>query len=151
MVHAGHGGEVVFVDRVTVHLGHGIRRIGDGQQVVIAGVGKTVVGDLRFEEETEVVTVVMIPTITASQNPLVRADMVFFETANGGAVFSSGSIAWAVNSCPKTARPVNGQKRSAETGGWRSGWQKKNRPVTSPFTGSRRNWAGCSLPACPPR
>jgi N,N-dimethylformamidase len=33
--------------------------------------------------------------ITASTNPLVRADMVFFETLNGGAVFSTGSIAWA--------------------------------------------------------
>jgi N,N-dimethylformamidase len=29
-----------------------------------------------------------------SVNPLVRADMVFFETPNGGAVFSTGSIAW---------------------------------------------------------
>ena len=27
-------------------------------------------------------------------NPLVRSDMVFFETENGGAVFSTGSIAW---------------------------------------------------------
>ena len=29
-----------------------------------------------------------------SQNPEVRADMTFFETPNGGAVFSTGSIAW---------------------------------------------------------
>src|SRR5919204_287319 len=29
------------------------------------------------------------------QNPLVRADMVFFECPNGGAVFSTGSIAYA--------------------------------------------------------
>ncbi len=29
-----------------------------------------------------------------TQDPLVRADMVFFETPNGGAVFSVGSIAW---------------------------------------------------------
>jgi N,N-dimethylformamidase len=35
--------------------------------------------------------------ITASTNPLVRADMVFFETLNGGAVFSAGSIAWAAS------------------------------------------------------
>jgi N,N-dimethylformamidase len=27
-------------------------------------------------------------------NPLVRADMVYFECPNGGAVFSTGSIAW---------------------------------------------------------
>ncbi len=30
-----------------------------------------------------------------AQNPAVRADLVFFETGNGGAVFSTGSIAWA--------------------------------------------------------
>ena len=29
-----------------------------------------------------------------TENPLVRADMVFFETAGGGAVFSTGSISW---------------------------------------------------------
>jgi N,N-dimethylformamidase len=32
-----------------------------------------------------------------AQNPEVRADMTFFETANGGAVFSVGSIAWAAS------------------------------------------------------
>ena len=32
--------------------------------------------------------------ITGSQNDLVRADMTFFETESGGAVFSVGSIAW---------------------------------------------------------
>lgn len=34
------------------------------------------------------------PNVTGSFSPLVRADMVFFETAAGGAVFSTGSIAW---------------------------------------------------------
>ena len=34
------------------------------------------------------------PTIDGSQNPDVRADLTFFETPNGGAVFSTGSIAW---------------------------------------------------------
>ncbi|HUN46794.1 MAG TPA: hypothetical protein VMU85_09745, partial [Stellaceae bacterium] len=29
------------------------------------------------------------------QNPQIRADMVFFEAPNGGAVFSTGSIAYA--------------------------------------------------------
>jgi N,N-dimethylformamidase len=33
--------------------------------------------------------------ITGSTSPLVRADLVFYETMNGGAVFSTGSIAWA--------------------------------------------------------
>jgi len=32
--------------------------------------------------------------ITGSQSDLVRADMTFFETESGGAVFSVGSIAW---------------------------------------------------------
>jgi N,N-dimethylformamidase len=31
----------------------------------------------------------------AQQNTMVHADMVFFETPSGGAVFSTGSIAWA--------------------------------------------------------
>jgi len=31
------------------------------------------------------------------QNPLVRADMTFFETPGGGAVFSVGSIAWGAS------------------------------------------------------
>ena len=30
-----------------------------------------------------------------TQNPSVRSDMVFFETPNGGAVWSASSIAWA--------------------------------------------------------
>ncbi|MHB1128583.1 MAG: N,N-dimethylformamidase beta subunit family domain-containing protein [Ilumatobacteraceae bacterium] len=35
-----------------------------------------------------------LPQLGLSQDP-IRADMVFFETNNGGAVFSVGSIAWA--------------------------------------------------------
>jgi N,N-dimethylformamidase len=35
------------------------------------------------------------PGLGGSENPLVRADMVFFETRAGGAVFATGSIAWA--------------------------------------------------------
>jgi N,N-dimethylformamidase len=35
------------------------------------------------------------PGMDGLQDPKVRADMVFFETPNGGAVFSTGSIAWA--------------------------------------------------------
>ena len=33
------------------------------------------------------------------EDPDIRADMVFYETANGGAVFSTGSIAWAGSLC----------------------------------------------------
>ncbi len=35
------------------------------------------------------------PDMTGTQSDMIRSDMVFFETAGGGAVFSTGSIAWA--------------------------------------------------------
>ena len=35
------------------------------------------------------------PATTGSQSDLVRADLVFFETPSGGAVFAASSIAWA--------------------------------------------------------
>jgi len=35
------------------------------------------------------------PDITGTQSDLIRADLTFFETPGGGAVFSVGSIAWA--------------------------------------------------------
>lgn len=35
------------------------------------------------------------PGMDGIESPLVRADMVFFETLKGGAVFSTGSIGWA--------------------------------------------------------
>lgn len=34
---------------------------------------------------------------TGLMDPLIRADLVFYEVAGGGAVFSTGSIAWASN------------------------------------------------------
>src|SRR5262249_3439988 len=37
---------------------------------------------------------IQVPGQGGTQSPLVRADMVFFETAGGGAVFSVGSINW---------------------------------------------------------
>jgi len=37
---------------------------------------------------------VMTPDLSGSQHELVRADLAFFETPAGGAVFSAGSIAW---------------------------------------------------------
>ena len=43
---------------------------------------------LRTKEDFE--AAVSVP----SPDPLVRADMVFFETPSGGAVFSVGSISW---------------------------------------------------------
>jgi N,N-dimethylformamidase len=39
------------------------------------------------------------PVMDGLDNPLVRAEMVFFETPAGGAVFATGSIAWAASLC----------------------------------------------------
>jgi N,N-dimethylformamidase len=36
----------------------------------------------------------ILPGQGGTENPKVRSDMVYFETPNGGAVFSVGSIAW---------------------------------------------------------
>lgn len=43
--------------------------------------------------------VILVPhgAIGAQHNPAIRADMVFFECPNGGAVFSTGSIAYAAS------------------------------------------------------
>ncbi len=45
---------------------------------------------LPVTDETDV----MAPNLTGSQSDRVRADLIFFETPSGGAVFSTGSIAW---------------------------------------------------------
>jgi N,N-dimethylformamidase len=37
---------------------------------------------------------ITVPGQGGTESPKVRADMVFFETPNGGAVFSVGSINW---------------------------------------------------------
>jgi N,N-dimethylformamidase len=38
---------------------------------------------------------VTYPGLGGTENELVRADMVFYETPKGGAVWSSSSIAWS--------------------------------------------------------
>ena len=43
------------------------------------------------------------PAMSGDENPEVRADMVFFEGPKGGAVFSTGSIAWATSLCHHNA------------------------------------------------
>jgi N,N-dimethylformamidase len=47
-------------------------------------------GYLRAVEEVEVMT----PGLNGTQDPDVRADMVYFKTPSGGGVFATGSIAW---------------------------------------------------------
>ena len=37
------------------------------------------------------------PAMSGEDNNRVRADMVFYELASGGAVFSTGSITWAAS------------------------------------------------------
>jgi N,N-dimethylformamidase len=39
------------------------------------------------------------PAMSGDENPMVRADMVFLEAPMGGAVFSTGSVAWATSLC----------------------------------------------------
>jgi N,N-dimethylformamidase len=46
-----------------------------------------------YQVTAEDVTIT-VPGQGGRESPLVRADMVFFETPNGGAVFSVGSINW---------------------------------------------------------
>ena len=36
-----------------------------------------------------------VPGLSGTEAEIIRSDMVFFEAPNGGAVFSTGSIAWA--------------------------------------------------------
>ena len=43
------------------------------------------------------------PAMSGDENSEVRADMVFFEGPRGGAVFSTGSIAWATSLCHRNA------------------------------------------------
>jgi len=43
------------------------------------------------------------PAMSGDENPQVRADMVFFEGPSGGAVFSTGSIAWSTSLCHNDA------------------------------------------------
>ena len=41
----------------------------------------------------------LTPDVNGENSPLVRADMVFFETPAGGAVFATGSISWCDGLC----------------------------------------------------
>ena len=70
------------VDRYDVRLGS------PGHAVVLASATTFGPDMLRTKEEFE--GSVFFPT----PDPMVRADMVFYETPNGGAVFSVGSISW---------------------------------------------------------
>ena len=63
--------------------------------VVLASSEDVGIGGLLSVEEFVTTT----RALDGVQNGRVRADMVFFETPGGGAVWSTGSIAWATSLC----------------------------------------------------
>ena len=56
-----------------------------------------------------------LPNNDGTQNPRIRAELAFFETPNGGAVFSTGSIAWAgsLSSPQRQQREPDHRQRAA--------------------------------------
>lgn len=81
---SGHGAAGYEVDRVDVLLGT------PPHAVVLASAG-------GFSDCYQYVVenaVAMMPGLGGSTCPEVRADLVYFDTANHGAVFATGSIAW---------------------------------------------------------
>jgi N,N-dimethylformamidase len=81
----GGGAAGLEIDRHDVELGSPAHSL-----VLASSVGHTDTYMLTLEE-----MLANRPTSTGTQDPLVRADLVFFETPRGGAVFSTGSIAWS--------------------------------------------------------
>jgi N,N-dimethylformamidase len=81
----GGGAAGLEIDRHDVALGSPAHSL-----VLASSVGHTDTYMLTLEE-----MLANRPTSTGTQDPLVRADLVFFETPGGGAVFSTGSIAWS--------------------------------------------------------
>jgi len=81
----GGGAAGLEIDRHDVALGSPPHSL-----VLASSVGHTDTYMLTLEE-----MLANRPTSTGTQDPLVRADLVFFETPGGGAVFSTGSIAWS--------------------------------------------------------
>ncbi|MCW2581098.1 MAG: N,N-dimethylformamidase [Blastococcus sp.] len=81
----GGGAAGLEIDRHDVALGSPAHSL-----VLASSVGHTDTYMLTLEE-----MLANRPTSTGTQDPLVRADLVFFETPGGGAVFSTGSVAWA--------------------------------------------------------
>jgi N,N-dimethylformamidase len=80
----GGGAAGLELDRVEFSLGSPPNTL-----LLASSEGHTDLVALVNEEFT-----VVPPNLSGSQHPNVRADLAFFETAAGGAVFSTGSIAW---------------------------------------------------------
>jgi N,N-dimethylformamidase len=83
----GGGAVGLEIDRADNHLGT------PSDALVVATSEEIGYGGLLTVEEF----ITTSRALDGAQNGLVRADMVFFETANHGAVWATGSIAWATS------------------------------------------------------
>jgi N,N-dimethylformamidase len=68
------------------------RRLGTPHHALVVAASRR--HDIDFHPVAEELEIANFPIPPAPDNPLIRADMVYFETPNGGAVFSTGSITW---------------------------------------------------------
>lgn len=75
-----------------VEIDHADTALGTPTHAVILASSEGHTESYRLVNEEMSITV---PTVTAPVEARIAADMVFFETRGGGAVFNTGSIAWA--------------------------------------------------------
>lgn len=81
----GGGAAGIEIDHADTNLGTPTHAL-----IVASSEGHTEAYRLVNEEMS-----ITVPTVTAPVDARIQADMVFFETAGGGAVFNVGSIAWS--------------------------------------------------------
>lgn len=79
-----------------LELDHFDRSLGSPPHALILASSENLTG-LYFPPPEEVNN--LMPGLDATQNWEARGDIVFFETPNGGAVFSASSISWAGSLC----------------------------------------------------
>ncbi len=84
---AGNGSAGQEIDRYD-------RALGSPAHALVVATSENHTDDMMITKEDMPATNYIIG---GTENPLVRADMVFFETAGGGAVFSVGSISWSAS------------------------------------------------------
>ena len=80
----GGGAASIEIDRADTRLGTPPHAL-----VVASSVDHTE-SYLLVTEEVDI----MVPNVQGDNNEAIRADIVFYETPNGGAVFTTGSIGW---------------------------------------------------------
>lgn len=80
----GGGAAGIEIDHADTNLGTPLHAL-----ILASSEGHTEAFRLVNEEMS-----ITVPTVTAPVEARIQADMVFFETAGGGAVFNVGSIAW---------------------------------------------------------